>query len=104
MSQETNSTGKPEDGGHLPFDKKLLALQREIITYRRELPRLLAEGQEGRFVLIKGDQILSVWDTFEDAYKAGTERFGFGPFLAQPVDSRDLNRVFPKEFEVSEKP
>jgi hypothetical protein len=78
--------------------KGLEAIRTEIATYRRELPRLLAEGHEGRFVLIKGDQVFGVWDTFDDATQAGHDRFGLGPFLAQPIDSRDLTRPFPEAF------
>jgi hypothetical protein len=74
------------------------AIRAEIATYRRALPRLLAEGQAHRFVLIKGDEVISVWDTSDEAYQAGCERFGNGPFLAQPVDPRDLTRVFPEGF------
>jgi hypothetical protein len=74
------------------------AIRTEIATYRRELPRLIAEGHAGRFVLIKGDAVVSVWDTSDDAYQAGCERFGSGPFLAQPIDPRDLTRVFPAGF------
>ena len=81
-------------------DPALLALRQEIITFRRELPRLLAEGHEGRFALVKGDQVVSLWDTFDDAHQAGRDKFGFTPFLAQPVDRRDLGRAFPKEFQV----
>lgn len=74
------------------------AIRTEIRTYFRELPRLLAEGHEGRFVLIKGDQVISIWDTFDDACQAARERFGFGEaFLAQPIDSRDLTRPYPEE-------
>ncbi len=83
------------------MDKALVSFGREIITDRRELPGLLAEGQEGGFILIKGDKVLSLWDTFEDACQAGRERFGLGEaFLAQPIDSRDLHRQFPKGFAV----
>ncbi len=74
------------------------AIRAEIATYRRELPRLVAEGHAGRFVLIKGGEVVSIWDTSDDAYHAGCERFGHGPFLAQPVDPRDLTRVFPEGF------
>lgn len=73
-------------------------IRREIATYRRELPRLLAEGQAGRFALIHGDEVVSLWDTSEDAYQAGCEPFRGEPFLAQPVDARDLTRVFPDGF------
>src|SRR5262245_9641521 len=71
----------------------LKPLEREIATYRRELSRLLAEGHAHRYALIKGDQVVSIWDTFRDAHQAGRERFGFDPFLAQPLDPQDLTRV-----------
>ena len=70
----------------------------EIKTYFRELPRLLDDGHEGRVVLIKGDQVLSIWDTTADAYQAGRERFPLGEaFLTQPIDSRDLTRPYPDD-------
>ena len=76
----------------------LQPLATEIRTYLRELPRLLAEGEEGRFVLIKGDQVLSVWDTFRDAVQASSDQFLLAgeAFLAQPIDPRDLTRPFPE--------
>jgi hypothetical protein len=43
------------------------AIRAEIATYRRELRRLLAEGHAERFVLIKGDEVIGVWDTSDDA-------------------------------------
>ena len=67
----------------------------EVATYYRELPRLLAEGEAGRIVLIKGDRVVGVWDTFDDAYQAGVLLFGFGPFLAQPIDTRGPERLAP---------
>ena len=79
----------------LPLPEQARPLAAEIATYFRELPRLLGDGHAGRAVLVKGDQILGVWDTEADAYQAGTDRFGFGPFLAQPIDPRDLARLAP---------
>ena len=73
-------------------------LKQEVATYLRELPRLLADGHEGRHVLVKGDEVLSLWDTFDDAYQAGRERFGWGvAFLAQPIDPRFLEHPWPDE-------
>src|SRR5438445_7398558 len=43
--------------------------------YRREVGRLLAEGHEGRWVLIKGDQIIGLWDTCQEADRVRLERF-----------------------------
>jgi hypothetical protein len=60
-------------------------LQAEWETFRRELPRLLAEGHEGRHVLIKRDQIVGLWDTFEEAYAEGLRRFPGEPMAVQFV-------------------
>jgi hypothetical protein len=102
MNQETNQTAEPEAKPLHPATKALLLLKREINTYRRELPRLLAEGEEGRFALVKGDQLIAVWDTFDDAYQAGRLLYGLEVFLAQPIESRYLTSVFPKELGLDE--
>jgi hypothetical protein len=60
-------------------------LAREWAVYRRELPRLLAEGQEGRFVLIKGDTLHGVWDELWDAVREGRKHYGRGPFLVHQI-------------------
>ncbi len=62
-----------------------MARERELATYRRELARLLLEGEVGRFALIQGDKIFSVWDTRRDAVQAGHDRFGKEPFLVQQI-------------------
>ncbi len=54
-------------------------------TYRREVGRLLAEGHEGQWVLIKGDQILEFFDTYEAARAAGSRRFLLQPHMIHQV-------------------
>jgi hypothetical protein len=54
-------------------------------TFKREVYRLLSAGNRGRFALIKGDQVVSVWDTHRDALQAGRERSGQEPFFVQEV-------------------
>jgi hypothetical protein len=58
---------------------------RECQTFRRELPRLLAEGHEGKWALIKGDEIAGVFDTLDDAHVAGLARYLSQSFILQPV-------------------
>jgi hypothetical protein len=60
-------------------------LEKEWATYRRELPRLLAEGQEGRFVLVRGGVIDSIWDTHSEAVDAGYDRFGLERFMVHQI-------------------
>lgn len=76
------------DPARLPA--KLQPLAEEICAYFRELPRLLDEGKEGKSVLIHGSELVSVWDTLEDAMQAGADRFGLEKHMTQPIDSRDL--------------
>ncbi len=66
--------------------------EQEIATYLRELPRLLAEGHAGRHALVKGNEVLSVWDTQGDAIQAGCERFGIEPIFVKTIDPRDAER------------
>jgi hypothetical protein len=77
-------------GGFIPYTqlpevKSGEALAAESNTYRREVGRLLAEGQEGRHVLIKGETILGIYDTWKAARKEGLKRFRNEPFLARPI-------------------
>jgi hypothetical protein len=51
-------------------------LARLFATFRRELPRLLEAGHAGRYALIKGDEVVSIWDSQDDGIRAGMERFG----------------------------
>lgn len=58
-------------------------LEREIARYKEELEVLLAE--EGRFALVKSEEKIDIFDTYDDALKAGYERYGLEPFLVQKI-------------------
>jgi hypothetical protein len=66
--------------------------EKEIATYLREFPRLLAEGHAGRHVLIRGDEILGIWDIRADAVQAGRNRFGLQPIYVQTIGKQDAER------------
>ena len=76
-------------------------LAAEVASYRRELPRLLQEGEAGRFVVIQGGIIFGTWDTYRDASQYARERFPLDqPFMVQRIDARDperLSRLLPAE-------
>jgi hypothetical protein len=56
------------------------------MTNRQEsLARPLAEGQRGRFALVKAGRPLTVWDTLADAARAGRLLFGTEPCLVQEI-------------------
>ena len=70
-----------------------MALEREMETYRRELPRL--REHDGKFVLIHGDELAGVWDTWRDAVQVGYDRFGLEPFMVHEILSEERPRVVP---------
>lgn len=61
-----------------------MALERELATFRRELDRLLTESP-GKWVLVRADEVVGVFDTYQDAIRVGYQRFGLGGFLVQRI-------------------
>jgi len=61
-------------------------------TYRRELPQLLAQGHAGRFALLHGGQVVSIWDTQSDAIQAGRLLFGMEPIAVHKINPLDVQR------------
>jgi len=60
---------------------------REWNTYRREVGRLLAEGYEGHYALIKDETIVGIYNTWDEAREAGYQRFALRPFLVQRIQT-----------------
>ena len=70
-----------------------MALEKELQTYEQKRSELLPN--EGRFVLIHGDQVAGIWDTYEDALKLGYEKYGLKPFLVKRIEAVDtINHSF----------
>jgi hypothetical protein len=61
----------------------MMTLEQEMATYRKNLPNLLPN--EGKFVLIHGDTVAGVWDTYREAVTEGYARFEFAPFLVKQI-------------------
>jgi len=61
------------------------SLEKELLTYREKLPEL--KDQEGKFVLIQGDTVVNVYDTYADALKEGYDKFGVSPFLVKKIEA-----------------
>jgi hypothetical protein len=75
---------KIEDMPDLPADH---VLAQEWKTYKREVARLVAEGHEGRFCLIKGDDIVGIWDSSSAAVAAGLERYGLTDLMVHEINA-----------------
>jgi len=70
---------------HLPQAKPGDVLSQEWDTYRREVGRWLAEGQEGRYVLIKGTEIVGIYDSWDEAREEGLRRYLLEPMLIKQI-------------------
>lgn len=58
-------------------------LDKEIETYNANLPTLIKS--QGKFVLIKGDSVVDLFDTYGDAMKRGYDKFKLDPFLVKRI-------------------
>jgi len=59
-------------------------LEVEIKTYESHRDELIGTNS-GKFVLIKGEKVIGIFDTQLDAINAGYERFGNVPFLVKQI-------------------
>jgi len=72
-----------------------MALEKEIQTYRSELPKLL--DRSGKYVLIKGDNVIDTFDTYEDALKQGYKIAGLDPFLVKQIQYSEQVQYMSRE-------
>ncbi len=64
-----------------------MALERELETYAKKLQTM--KDQEGKFVLIHGDDVIDFFSTYEDAIKAGYQNYKLEPFLVKQVHATE---------------
>jgi len=64
-----------------------MPLEKELETYRKKLPELKA--QEGKFVLIHGEEIVDFFSTYEDAIKSGYQKYQLAPFLVKQIHATE---------------
>ena len=60
-------------------------LEKELETYYKHKDSLLATD-EGKYVLIYGDQLYGTYDTEDDAIHVGYDRFGNVPILVKKIE------------------
>jgi hypothetical protein len=78
-----------------------MALEHESQLYRSKVVELLGpdDVNEGKFVVIRGDEVDGPFDLWEDALKAGYGRHGLTPFLVQKIE-RHPTVIFMRDFDV----
>jgi hypothetical protein len=74
---------------------KTMALEKELETYKRELPSLLKD--EGKFVLIRDDEVEGSYDTYEDALKIGYGKFGLKDFMVKKIQANERPVFFTRD-------
>ena len=92
VREQFQSPREPPRGVHyseLPEAKPGEPLAEEWNTYRREIGRWLAEGLAGRHVLIKGEEVIGMYATSEEATEAGFQRFLLQPFFVHPIRAEE---------------
>lgn len=57
--------------------------EKELATYAAKFPEL--QQQSGKFVLIKGDNVEGIFDSYADALKFGYEKFKLEAFLVRQI-------------------
>jgi hypothetical protein len=70
-------------------------LDREWAAYVAKLPEL--QKHSGRFMLIKGDRVAGLFDTYRDALEAGYEQFRLEPFLVKQISAVEEALKFSRE-------
>lgn len=60
-----------------------MSLEIEQATFERRRAEFAAHA--GKFVLIHADQVADFFETYEDAIKAGYQRFALKPFLVRQI-------------------
>lgn len=68
-----------------------------LSIYRKELPRLIEQGEAGRFAVIECQNVAHVWDTAEDAFQAATLLIGGDQFAVYQVKLQDAARLLGDE-------
>ena len=68
---------------------------REELAYFEEHCEELLRDHEGKFALVKGRELIDTFDTAENAYVAGVERFGNEPFLVKPIVQQEPTAQVP---------
>ncbi len=70
-----------------------MALETELATYHANLLEMLPQN-EGRFVVIKDQEILGAFEDYEKALEAGYERYGLVPFLVKKLQCHESEFLY----------
>ena len=72
-----------------------MALEAEQRVFRQHRRHLL-KHHEGKFALVGRDELIGVFETFDDAYVHGVARFGQSLFLVKQISRGMARRLTPR--------
>jgi len=72
-----------------------MALEKELETYEKLRETLLAH--EGQYALISGDQLLGIYQVYEEALREGYDQVGVKPFLVKKIESVERIHNFTRD-------
>ncbi len=61
-----------------------MSLEKELKTYKDKLAEL--DQHVGQYVVIQGDEVLGIFDTYHDAIRHGYRELGVTPFLVKMIE------------------
>ena len=70
-----------------------MKLKEEYEAYKARKDELLVK-HEGKFVLIKGKELIDVFSSYDDALKEGVKKFGNVPFLVKRIQNEEEVNFF----------
>ncbi len=70
-------------------------LNKELDTYALNLPSLIASA--GKFVVISGENVAGIFDTYNDGLKFAYKEFGLNPFLIKKISPSEHVSFFTRE-------
>jgi len=69
-----------------------IVLEKEFKFFQSRKEEWLKNYRD-KFVLIKGEELIDVFSTFEDAYKEGVKRYGNQPFFIKKVEEEPIETL-----------
>ena len=76
-----------------------MALEKELETYKLKLPEW--NSQEGKFVLIRGNEVVDFFTSYEDAIKDVYRRFGLDQFLVKQIQAIETVQFITRHLDLS---
>jgi hypothetical protein len=70
-----------------------MPLEQELKTFKDKKQELLRQ-YNGKYVLIKGDQVIGIFESEKDAIGTGIQKFGNVPFLVKKVEEVEQSQNY----------